>query len=71
MHYLIVELIFQNLFFIVGYGSIGGDSEQQNQLESIGELVTIATGEGHCIRVNLLYYTIDLQEENNNVSMSK
>lgn len=50
-----------------GYGSIECDSEQ---LGDVGELVTISTGEGHYICVNLRYYTIDLQQGNSSSSSS-
>ena len=52
-----------------GYGSIGEDSQQQ--LDSIGELVNIGTGEGHCLRVNQLYFTVDLQKDNTSSPTSK
>lgn len=46
-----------------GYGSIELDSDYL-QSESAGELVSIATGEGHCVYVNQRCYTIDLLQEN-------
>lgn len=51
-----------------GYGSI--DSGHQRQLDSIGELVTIATGEGHCVYINSRYYTVELLQEKKSSSSS-
>lgn len=46
-----------------GYGSIDLDSDYL-QSESVGELVTIATGEGHCVYINQSCYTVDLLQDN-------
>ena len=67
MIYSVYDLTTENLFELTGYGSIECDSEQ---LGDVGELVTISTGEGHYICVNLRYYTINLQQGNSSSSSS-